>query len=84
MVKLENEFLKSLLYFSVHTDVMVGMGYSRDEIKDALTTQKYNEIFATYLLLGRKTEVRHPDISAGSQQGGPAEFQGVLRMTNEH
>lgn len=58
MVKLENEYSK--LYFSVRTDVMVGMGYSRDEIKDALTTHKYNEIFATYLLLGRKTEVRHP------------------------
>ncbi|XP_051963589.1 MAP/microtubule affinity-regulating kinase 4-like isoform X2 [Xyrauchen texanus] len=37
-------------------DVMVGMGYSRDEIRDALTTQKYNEIFATYLLLCRKNE----------------------------
>uniref|UniRef100_A0A8C5F6K1 non-specific serine/threonine protein kinase n=1 Tax=Gadus morhua TaxID=8049 RepID=A0A8C5F6K1_GADMO len=37
-------------------EVMVGMGYSRDEIKDALTTQKYNEVTATYLLLGRKSE----------------------------
>ncbi|KAG7274636.1 hypothetical protein CRUP_009679, partial [Coryphaenoides rupestris] len=37
-------------------DVMVSMGYSRDEIKDALTTQKYNEVTATYLLLGRKSE----------------------------
>lgn len=36
---------------------MVGMGYSRDEIKDALTNQKYNEVTATYLLLGRKNEV---------------------------
>uniref|UniRef100_A0AAY4ECD4 non-specific serine/threonine protein kinase n=1 Tax=Denticeps clupeoides TaxID=299321 RepID=A0AAY4ECD4_9TELE len=35
-------------------EVMVGMGYSRDEIKDALTTQKYNEVTATYLLLGKK------------------------------
>ena len=41
-------------------EVMVGMGYSRDEIKDALTTQKYNEVTATYLLLGRKSEVRVP------------------------
>lgn len=49
-----NKFLLSLF----HTDVMVGMGYTRDEIKDALSTQKYNEIFATYLLLGRKNEVR--------------------------
>ncbi|KAG2469236.1 MARK4 kinase, partial [Polypterus senegalus] len=35
-------------------DIMVGMGYTREEIKDALTNQKYNEITATYLLLGRK------------------------------
>lgn len=51
-------FNKLFLSLSAYTDVMVGMGYSRDEIKDALTTQKYNEIFATYLLLGRKNEVR--------------------------
>uniref|UniRef100_A0A673KZ68 non-specific serine/threonine protein kinase n=1 Tax=Sinocyclocheilus rhinocerous TaxID=307959 RepID=A0A673KZ68_9TELE len=41
---------------SSRIDVMVGMGYTRDEIKDALSTQKYNEIFAMYLLLGRKNE----------------------------
>ncbi|XP_015196452.1 MAP/microtubule affinity-regulating kinase 4-like isoform X4 [Lepisosteus oculatus] len=35
-------------------EVMVGMGYSREQIKDALTKQKYNDITATYLLLGRK------------------------------
>uniref|UniRef100_A0A668AQQ1 MAP/microtubule affinity-regulating kinase 3 n=1 Tax=Myripristis murdjan TaxID=586833 RepID=A0A668AQQ1_9TELE len=33
-------------------DVMVGMGFSRDEIKEALTNQRYNDITATYLLLG--------------------------------
>lgn len=36
---------------------MLDMGYSREEIKDALSSNKYNEVMATYLLLGRKAEV---------------------------
>uniref|UniRef100_A0AAQ6AIN4 MAP/microtubule affinity-regulating kinase 3 n=1 Tax=Amphiprion ocellaris TaxID=80972 RepID=A0AAQ6AIN4_AMPOC len=36
-------------------DLMVGMGYSRDEINDSLAKMKYDDITATYLLLGRKT-----------------------------
>uniref|UniRef100_A0A3Q3F3W1 non-specific serine/threonine protein kinase n=1 Tax=Labrus bergylta TaxID=56723 RepID=A0A3Q3F3W1_9LABR len=38
-------------------DVMVGMGFTRDEVRDSLVSQKYNEVTATYLLLGRKNEV---------------------------
>lgn len=33
------------------------MGFGRDDIRDSLVSHKYNEITATYLLLGRKTEV---------------------------
>ncbi|KAJ3590642.1 hypothetical protein NHX12_008592 [Muraenolepis orangiensis] len=47
-------------------EVMVGMGYTRDEIKDALTTQKYNEVTATYLLLGRKSESEGGDSRSAS------------------
>uniref|UniRef100_A0A8C6U304 non-specific serine/threonine protein kinase n=1 Tax=Neogobius melanostomus TaxID=47308 RepID=A0A8C6U304_9GOBI len=48
-------------------DVMVGMGYSLDEIQESLGKMKYDEITATYLLLGRKaSEVRHTGESASS------------------
>lgn len=40
-------------------DIMVGMGYSQEEIQESLSKMKYDEITATYLLLGRKSaEVR--------------------------
>ena len=43
-------------------EILVGMGYSRTEIEDSLKTQKYDDVFATYLLLGR----RSTDVSFGS------------------
>uniref|UniRef100_A0A672HVX6 MAP/microtubule affinity-regulating kinase 3 n=1 Tax=Salarias fasciatus TaxID=181472 RepID=A0A672HVX6_SALFA len=51
-------------------DVMVGMGFNREEIRDSLSSQKYNEITATYLLLGRKSEVKHSTSSSSS--GAPS------------
>ncbi|XP_019732829.1 MAP/microtubule affinity-regulating kinase 3a [Hippocampus comes] len=48
-------------------DVMVGMGYNLDEIQESLAKMKYDEITATYLLLGRKaSEVSAPAPSASS------------------
>ncbi|XP_074793447.1 MAP/microtubule affinity-regulating kinase 4 isoform X3 [Natator depressus] len=47
-------------------EVMVGMGYTREEIKEALNSQKYNEVTATYLLLGRKNEVEGSESHTGS------------------
>ncbi|KAE8607523.1 hypothetical protein XENTR_v10011203 [Xenopus tropicalis] len=37
------------------TELMITMGYTREEISDSLVNQKYNEVMATYLLLGYKS-----------------------------
>ncbi|KAG7466287.1 hypothetical protein MATL_G00163200 [Megalops atlanticus] len=48
-------------------DIMVGMGYSREGIHESLARMKYDEITATYLLLGRKsTELEANDSSSSS------------------
>ncbi|KAM6932377.1 MAP/microtubule affinity-regulating kinase 4 isoform 1-T1 [Lycodopsis pacificus] len=47
-------------------DVMVGMGFNRDEIRDSLSSQKYNEVTATYLLLGRKNETEGSESRSAS------------------
>lgn len=48
-------------------DLMVGMGYSREQITDSLTKMKYDDITATYLLLGRKAaEVEVSDSSSSN------------------
>uniref|UniRef100_A0A4W4EE88 non-specific serine/threonine protein kinase n=2 Tax=Electrophorus electricus TaxID=8005 RepID=A0A4W4EE88_ELEEL len=47
-------------------DVMVGMGYSREEIQESLSKMKYDEITATYLLLGRKANEEVNETSSSS------------------
>lgn len=50
---------------------MVGMGYNLEEIQDSLAKMKYDEITATYLLLGRKaSEVHTPACYWHSRGGG--------------
>lgn len=46
--------------FFLFLDIMVTMGFARDEINDALINQKYDEVMATYILLGRKP----PEVSS--------------------
>uniref|UniRef100_A0AAY4DJV8 non-specific serine/threonine protein kinase n=1 Tax=Denticeps clupeoides TaxID=299321 RepID=A0AAY4DJV8_9TELE len=44
-------------------ELMITMGFLKDEITESLTAQKYDEVMATYLLLGSKpTEVMAPSI----------------------
>merc|ERR1719210_1305497 len=48
-------------------EIMVNMGYSRKEIEDSLAQNKYDDITATYLLLGRRTnELENSDSRSGS------------------
>uniref|UniRef100_A0A4W5QQL3 MAP/microtubule affinity-regulating kinase 3 n=1 Tax=Hucho hucho TaxID=62062 RepID=A0A4W5QQL3_9TELE len=47
-------------------DVMVGMGFSPEEIQESLAKMKYDEITATYLLLGRKSSELEPSESTSS------------------
>lgn len=49
-------------------DLMVTMGFSREEINDSVINQKYDEVMATYLLLGKK----------------PPEFEGSESLSNSN
>ncbi|XP_069769286.1 MAP/microtubule affinity-regulating kinase 4-like isoform X2 [Narcine bancroftii] len=58
---------------------MVGMGYTREEIKDALTKHMYNEVTATYLLLGRNKS----EMDAGESHTGSNLSLAKIRPSNE-
>lgn len=36
-------------------EVLMGMGYTKSDIEESLKNHKYDDIFATYLLLGRRS-----------------------------
>lgn len=44
--------IPSLVFIS---EALASLGYTRSEIEDSLGQAKYDDVFATYLLLGRKT-----------------------------
>lgn len=50
--------------FLLTLELMLNMGYTRQAVEDSITHQKYDDVQATYLLLGRRTsdvsQARHP------------------------
>ncbi|KAM9441000.1 MAP/microtubule affinity-regulating kinase 4 isoform 2-T2 [Clarias gariepinus] len=65
-------------------EVMVGMGFTTDDIKDALLNQKYNEVTATYLLLGLKTEDGAESRVSGSMTLPRVRPSPITNGTNKH
>lgn len=59
-------------------EILAGMGYNRSEIEDSLKTQKYDDVFATYLLLGRRSTDLESD---GSRSGSSLSLRGVPPRT---
>ncbi|XP_057212712.1 MAP/microtubule affinity-regulating kinase 4 isoform X1 [Triplophysa rosa] len=65
-------------------EIMVGMGFTTEEIKDSLLNQKYNEVTATYLLLGLKTEDAPESRVSGSMTLPRARPSPITNGTNKH
>ncbi|XP_071582733.1 serine/threonine-protein kinase MARK2 isoform X10 [Temnothorax nylanderi] len=56
------------------TKALANMGYTRSEIEDSLGQAKYDDVFATYLLLGRKTTDPESD---GSRSGSSLSLRNI-------
>ncbi|KAM7374869.1 hypothetical protein PAMP_007503 [Pampus punctatissimus] len=65
-------------------EVMVGMGFTPEEIKDSLLNQKYNEVTATYLLLGRKGDDGSEARTASSLSLARVRPSPITNGTNKH
>ncbi|XP_067350424.1 MAP/microtubule affinity-regulating kinase 4 isoform X2 [Channa argus] len=65
-------------------EVMVGMGFTPEEIKDSLLNQKYNEVTATYLLLGRKGDEGSETRTASTLSLARVRPSPITNGTNKH
>ncbi|XP_062844316.1 MAP/microtubule affinity-regulating kinase 4 isoform X1 [Trichomycterus rosablanca] len=65
-------------------EMMVGLGFTTDVIKDSLLNQKYNEVTATYLLLGQKTEDGAESRLSGSMTLPRVRQSPITNGTNKH
>ncbi|XP_014207623.1 serine/threonine-protein kinase MARK2 isoform X3 [Copidosoma floridanum] len=55
-------------------EALASMGYTRSEIEDSLSQAKYDDVFATYLLLGRKSNDPESD---GSRSGSSLSLRNI-------
>ncbi|XP_021927297.1 serine/threonine-protein kinase MARK2-like isoform X4 [Zootermopsis nevadensis] len=55
-------------------EALVSMGYNRSEIEESLANAKYDDVFATYLLLGRKSSDPESD---GSRSGSSLSLRNI-------
>ena len=55
-------------------EILIGMGYSRTEIEESLRTAKFDDCYASYLLLGRKNTDADSD---GSRSGSSLSLRNV-------
>ena len=56
-------------------EILIGMGYSRKEVEESLQTAKFDDCYASYLLLGRKPS----DVSA-QFKFWPSKFSGSYNV----
>ncbi|XP_052040933.1 MAP/microtubule affinity-regulating kinase 3 isoform X5 [Apodemus sylvaticus] len=63
-------------------DIMVGMGYSQEEIQESLSKMKYDEITATYLLLGRKSAEVRPSSDLSNSTGQSPHHKGQRSVSS--
>ncbi|XP_035893633.1 MAP/microtubule affinity-regulating kinase 3 isoform X13 [Anopheles stephensi] len=56
------------------TEALVAMGYNRQDIEDSLANTMYDDVFATYLLLGRKSTDSESD---GSRSGSSLSLRNI-------
>ncbi|XP_058837271.1 serine/threonine-protein kinase MARK1-like isoform X13 [Topomyia yanbarensis] len=56
------------------TEALVAMGYNRQDIEESLTFTRYDDVFATYLLLGRKSTDPESD---GSRSGSSLSLRNI-------
>jgi len=60
-------------------EALVAMGYNRQEIEDSLSQVRYDDVFATYLLLGRKSTDPESD---GSRSGSSLSLRNIAGNDN--